>query len=236
MVCRDRDLSNMISFKRNLEMEEISSYLESKLGTGTPIIIALDGEFFGHHYRDGIYLLESILDKLESFGVFLSTVSGVVDEYEHPEITDICESSWGASDEEHLAGQIFPYWLSKDNNLQVKLWVLQNAMIKAYIEQHSDISTSEFQTLPIWKNEVVNTIQDKELQLCIHKYILMHKYLHSDKFWWSSKKEILGKYLYLPGVVVKSLDMVEEIVSYFKDEETKSKINLQVKEIKELLK
>lgn len=236
VVCRDKELSNMISFKRNLEIEEVSSYLESKLGAGVPLIIALDGEFFGHHYKDGIYLLESILDKLESYGITLSTVSGIVDEYEHPEITEIRESSWGASDEEHLAGQIYPYWLSKDNELQVKLWKLQNTMIKAYIEQHSEINTTEFQTLPVWKTESVKSIQEQELQDSIHKYILMHKYLHSDKFWWSSKKEILGKYLYHPGVIKKSLEYVEEIISYFKNEEIKSKIAAQVKEINDLLK
>ena len=236
IVCRDRYLSNMISFKRDLEMGDIFTYLNSKLDDSNPIVIALDGEFFGHHFREGIYLLENLLDKIEGFGASISTVSDVVDEVEPRNIDGVVESCWGASDEEFLRGLVYPFWIVKDNVLQSKLWKLQDIIIANYLELPNNVSTTEFQTVPVWKNSEVSGIQDIDIQQSILKYILIHKYLHSDKFWWSSKKDILGRVLYNTSFVKSGLNTVTEMFNYYPNDDIKTLVLSKVSEIEDLLK
>lgn len=236
IVCRDRELSNLISFKRDLLIDDVSSYLLAKNDEKARVFIALDGEYFGHHYKEGLYLLESILDKMDGLGIHFETVSSLIDGYECPTISAVSESSWGASDEDCAKGDIYPFWLSKDNVLQVKLWELQNIMVSKYLEHEIDINSNEFQNIAIWRSGVLKSIEDEQLRNILYKYILIHKYIHSDKFWWSSKKEILGKFLYHPGLVKASLSLVDEMFNCCPNDEAKSQAMLKISEIKDLLK
>lgn len=235
VVFRDRDLSNLISFKRDLVMDDVSTYLRSKIEGNHPLVVALDGEYFGHHYKDGIEILENFLDELEKLGIGLSSVSEIAEEFEHHEIEGIVESGWGASDEEFAEGQVYPFWVNKKNKIQVKLWELQELITDKYLEKPININNSEFHTIAIWKESEVKNIQDTEEQSSILKYILIHKYLHSDKFWWSSKKEILGKLLYHPGLVKGSLELAKTFSLYYPNDDTATEINSKITEVEELL-
>ncbi len=236
VVCRDRTASNAISFKREHSVEDVVSYIASKNSEKSPVIIALDAEYFGHHYREGIYVLENLLDKLEEFGTHLSAVSDLVDEYEYSEISGICECSWGASDEEFDRGETLPFWVSKDNDLQEEMWKLQDLVIKEYLLNYKIVNTIEFQTLPIWKTETLKSIQDNELQSEISKYILLHTFLYSDKFWWASKKEILGKYLYDISILTKSLDLAYSFFKWYPNDDIMSEALQKIETLRSLLK
>jgi predicted glycosyl hydrolase (DUF1957 family) len=236
VVCRDRTLSNIVSFKRELSMDDVASYLISKNSEKSPVIIALDAECFGHHYKEGIYVLENLLDKIEEFGTYFSTVSELVDEYEYSEIANIYESGWGASEEEFNKGETFPFWIDKDNFLQAEMWKLQDMVVKEYISNYKVINTIEFQTLPIWKNDALKSLYEIDLQQEMCKYMLLHRFLCSDKFWWASKKEILGRYLYDISILSKSLNLVVDFFKLFPNDDIKSDALQKIESIRDLLK
>ena len=236
VVCRDRTLSNKISFKRDHTMNDIYSYLEGKKTSEYPVVICLDAELFGHHYRDGIYVLENMLSKIEELSSKVETVSELVEEYEYSEINEIKESGWGASDEEFSNGDIYPFWINNRNEIQKELWKLQDLMIKEYISNYKTINTTEFQILPIWKLAELKSLNDSELQYEINKYILLHKYIHSDKFWWVSKREITGKMLYDICIVEKSLVQASELLSLFTKDEICTEAESKIDHIRSLLK
>jgi predicted glycosyl hydrolase (DUF1957 family) len=235
VVCRDKTLSNIISFKRENAMDDIVSYLASKNSEYPPVIIALDAEYFGHHYKEGIDVLENLLGMLEEFGARVSMVSDLVEEYDCSEIPNICESSWGASDEEFDKGEIYPFWADKDNYLQGEFWELQDIVIKEYLLNYKAVNTIEYQTLPIWKPDALKSLNDSDLQSEISRYILLHRFLHSDKFWWASKKEIIGKYLYDISILSKSLDLALDFLQLYSNSEIKSEALLRIRSIRELL-
>jgi predicted glycosyl hydrolase (DUF1957 family) len=236
VVCRDRELSNIISFKRDHTMNDIYSYFDSKKDNEYPVVICLDAELFGHHYRDGIYVLENMLSKIEELNSKVETVSELVEEYEYSEIDEIRESGWGASDEEFAKGDIYPFWINNKNEIQKELWKLQELVVKEYISNCKTITTSEFQILPIWKTEELKSLHDTELQLEITKYIHLHNNIHSDKFWWVSKKEITGKVLYDICIVEKYLVQAEGFLNMYSKDDICTEAFSKIDYIRSLLK
>ncbi|KKU48710.1 MAG: hypothetical protein UX69_C0012G0002 [candidate division WWE3 bacterium GW2011_GWA2_46_9] len=71
LVCRNAGLSNLLSFKRNLVTDDFMNMLSA---CGDSVIV-MDGEFFGHHYKDGIVLFDKLLDEFAQNGVELTTVA-----------------------------------------------------------------------------------------------------------------------------------------------------------------
>ncbi len=223
MVCRDKGLSNLISFKRDTSVDDIISGVKSAQIENRPVVLALDGEYFGHHFKEGIYLLESMLDRLERMGVFIDTVSSVIDDSEPVTIEGMAESCWGASEEEFVRGDLYPFWVNQNNEVQNELWELQDKVLKDNKVLNETIKTDEYCNTPIWKN--LECISDPVIKESVEKYILLHKFVHSDKFWWSSNKEILGKRLYHPGFVKSALALISH----------ESEYRSEVKKIVELL-
>lgn len=236
VVCRDRDLSNMLSFKRDMVPEDLVSYIESKRDLKYPTVIALDGEYFGHHFKEGLFLLENLLDRLDEHGVVFDTVSNILEEFGSVEIDGIGESSWGASDEEFSHNDIYPYWISSDNELQVLLWKLQKLILSNYISDEFVVNSTELQNVPVWDSNEINNVKEENIRNNINNYILVNKFIHSDKFWWSSNKEILGKKLYHPGLVENAMKIAEGITKYYKDGEKITEVKRIIEEIRELLK
>ena len=201
----------------------------------SPLVVALDAEFFGHHFKEGMSILENLIDKIEELGMHISSVSDIFEEYELSELDGVNESSWGASDEEFSKGDVYPFWVNKKNSIQARLWKIQNLLSQSYVTSVQTINTSDFQTLAIWKNEELNSIQDAVLHSEVYKYILLHKYLHSDKFWWASKKEILGKVLYDKQILEKTLELTIDLNKLFINDDISSKVLSEVEEIRKSL-
>jgi predicted glycosyl hydrolase (DUF1957 family) len=177
IVCRDTSLSNLIAFKREPNLDDILSYVRNHLDADF-LVIALDGETFGHHYNEGIYLLDVLIGTLQSLGIEIDLLSNIVADENSSGLSSVVESSWGTSAANPTP---FPYWVSESNALQQALWQL-HFLVDAYAENFqllSDPALSE--TTPVWKETKVPALSH---------YINTLRFLNSDKFWWLSGKTL----------------------------------------------
>ena len=78
VVARDRNLSNLVSFKRDSSIDDIVDAVLMMRHDGKDAVIAMDGEFFGHHHKEGIDLLETLVSRLTELEVGFTTVSRLV--------------------------------------------------------------------------------------------------------------------------------------------------------------
>ena len=90
------------------------------------VTVVLDEEVFGHHSKEGLYLLEAIIDSVASLGVNLVTVSEALDGHESILLPNIVDSTWSGSKGAYLL------WADPKNVIHKKLWDLSNLVVKEF--------------------------------------------------------------------------------------------------------
>lgn len=235
IVCRNRALSNAISFKRDLGTDDILSAIRGLRESDKSAVIALDGEVFGHHFTDGIYLLESVLSAITGLNIPLMTVDDCVDNCKVTDLADFRESSWGASEEEMVQGHTYPMWDVKGNKIHKLQWDILKGLVKSFaVSEEGDIEG--FETLAIWVPSELSKIEDSEIREQIFLDLLVNKALNSDQFWWASGKKLLtGETLYSTDMIERSLQSFEELSEKIGDEGFKELVKEKSLAIRELL-
>lgn len=241
VVARNTFLSNLISFKRNTDIDDVINYIEQNSDKRGFFIVALDGEMFGHHFDEGIYFLETLLDKLSSMGIDVTTVSNIVSNNRTQKLDDINESSWGSTFDDIKNGNAYPEWADDKNKTQVIQWQLLSHLIEgqeSLDSQHSFGSKAYFghETLPIWKTKELDSLEDKELQKYLAQDIILDKLMASDQFWWASKKILpYNTSIYNPDIVRSYLRLYETYASLIQDNSLSDFIRTKIKEIESTL-
>lgn len=236
LVVRDRDLSNLISFKRTTDMQDVSAYIDKIRTTESAVVVALDGELFGHHYKEGIYMLESLVEMLSARNIDILTVSDAMDYMNFKELPKILESTWGASDSQMEQGNIYPYWDIKGNNLQKLLWNLEKLLISTSLGAIANVDLSEYTTVAVWKDSALQEIQDKKVADTLHNTVLLLKFMNSDKYWWASGQILPnGDKLYHPGMITASLDIALLLAQTLDDSKVGEEITEKLQDIKFIL-
>jgi hypothetical protein len=185
----------------------------------------MDGEVFGHHYDDGIYLLEQVLDKILDKDMQIVTVGKIVEDSAPRKLDDFLESSWGASDEDMGNARPFPLWDAEENEVQKLLWDLQSLVINEIKVENVETNIEGYESLPVWNLEDVKKIQNGKLAKETMLSVVLSKSLHSDQFWWVSNKEILGRRLYEPKMVKRALGLYKLVAEMYGDEKLISDVN-----------
>jgi hypothetical protein len=189
------------------------------------VVVAMDGEVFGHHYDDGIYLLEQVLDKILDKDMQIVTVGKIVEDSAPRKLDDFLESSWGASDEDMGNARPFPLWDAEENEVQKLLWDLQSLVINEIKVENVETNIEGYESLPVWNLEDVKKIQNGKLAKETMLSVVLSKSLHSDQFWWVSNKEILGRRLYEPKMVKRALGLYKLVAEMYGDEKLISDVN-----------
>lgn len=228
LVKRNRNLSNLLSFQRS---SDPTLFMESfKNQELTDVVIALDGEAFGHHNHDGILLLDAILDELEKDNILTAKVSEIVVASQSVEISSIEESSWGASDEDMLSNNPYPMWRIPGHHLHTLQWEVFDILVHNALNNLT-VTLEGYENKPIWKEAVLRSIEDASIRQSMLQYIELHKILHSDQFWWASGKRIVtGVTLYAPEFIRTAnsniLNYAEKYLERTQCDQVKLKINL----------
>ncbi len=237
VVCRNRSLSNALSFKRDLNMDVFSRALNFAKANDHSFVIALDGEFFGHHYDDGLILLDSFVDLVHSLGGEFVTVSEYVNREPERTLKALHESSWGASDEDIQQGRPYPFWEDSTNKLQSVLWSLIDSLQNTY-EPLTLLTTdlSDYATVPIWLASGLSKISDSVLRRKIAREVLLLKALHSDMFWWASNKTLFtGDCLFNAPMVRKGLAILDSYADLCFSGDALADFKSRLQEAQELL-
>lgn len=116
---RNKELSLAIAFRTTKTAGEFVSLSQKLLKKNEYLLTAMDGETFGHHWKDGLTLLADLLPNFETV-----TVSELITIYPKREKTNPMESTWAASHEECKLGEIYPRWDNPGSPLHPKQWEL----------------------------------------------------------------------------------------------------------------
>jgi predicted glycosyl hydrolase (DUF1957 family) len=207
LVIRNTELSNKIAFYRGFDTSSILQAFNSS--SSQNIYIALDGETFGHHNKDGILYFDSLIDALSKQGIALRTVTDVLSGIKNmKKCENIVDSSWGASKEDILNGDILPFWKNENNTTQQSIWQLNKYVESVYLQlQFPKSIPSNLENVALWKNDFINKLENPELQKFLVEQFSYLRLLMSDALWWVS-----GKALYNNDVVLDT-DFVKKYIA-----------------------
>lgn len=239
LVVRDTEISNLLSFKRDSNVEDLIEMIISRRQNNKDVVIALDGEFFGHHYEEGIFMFESLVERLQELEVNIVSVSKLVEDAEYKEIFNVQECTWGATREDIKKGNLYPLWESKDNELQAILWDVYDRYIMSYEPTAFAFDTSQgdadLETVPIWDSQKLPSSLNEHVSNVILMHVDFLRGMASDLFWWASKKDVGGVTMYDGEFILKILDNYIEYAKKSNDHELLKFLNLRAEEIKKIL-
>ncbi len=217
LIVRDDELSNMLSFKRDSLNDDFIDKLHKKAETADSVVISLDAEAFGHHNREGIYLLEDTIDKILHANHTVVTVSDLVSESIHEEIDEIFESNW--SESTCVKDQnMYKLWDNSENEIQKSLWYIQENVLKSYQSTNHTINIEGYENISFWVNSQISNLPAPD-RLNIELMLLINKSLHSDQFWWASGVEVFDKNLFSPTMINNALNLYKEIAARLDDKD-----------------
>lgn len=236
IISRNRAFSNMLSFKRTMDMTEVYDSLNFFHANNKSFVTVLDAEFFGHHFNEGFTVLAEMLDTFRTMDVTVSTVGEYLTDSPVTPLKEINESTWGASDLDMDRGVIYPMWDDKSCKIHKIQWEVFNQMVANHITSDNINSMEEYETLPIWMPDQLNTISDSNIVTKIDTDLAVHRSLHSDQFWWASKKGLpTGQILYSPQMIVRSLKLYQEAADKIGNSSLTGFVQEKSAEIQELL-
>lgn len=236
LVCRNRAFSNAISFKRDADCTELVDLMRFTEANVASFVTAFDGEFFGHHFDGGFAILDSLLAAGRNMGISFVTVSEYVANASAESLDELIESSWGASDQELAEGNPYPMWDAPGNELHACLWHLVNLLIERNGAAGPWGDMEEGKVVPLWLPEGLSEIYDATMRKRLARDILLDKSLHSDQFWWASKRMMpAGEYLYSEDMIRRALKVLKGLAELYEDEQFFKNISEKVLEVEDLL-
>lgn len=222
LVSRNRALSLCLACARDEDSTPFLEGVNYLAGNNQKaLFLALDGETFGHHNKEGIYLLENVVDGLLRLGHSIETYSDAVSRLKTKKEVDVREATWGASDEDMAKGESYPKWYLKDNELHKAFQHLEELFFEELKKdplKDSSKGASYESNLPIWNFNKLSLSEELTLEekAYIKACVLYDKALNSDKYWWSSKNPDFD-----PNIIKRSLELFMKIFEKyeFKSEE-----------------
>jgi len=236
-ICRHTGLSNILSFKRNTDIEDFTDYVLMLRQKGLDAVVALDGEFFGHHNQEGIYIFETLMASLLSLDVNLTTVTELADRADEVTIDGIRDSTWGADEEHMQSGNAYPLWDNPNIPLHKPLWEILDKVSEAALKRPQNPpalngdESFDYTTFPVWDLEEIEKIDNVKLKNYFFENLLLMESLASDQFWWASSLEVGGKTMFNPGFIQKALENYIRYATMIEDDELKKFIEGKVSEI-----
>lgn len=157
VVVRHRRVSLDIAYSRIRSVSELVASFSDN-GNCPYLILAMDGETFGHHRPEQLEFLKTLFNSSSSMSsggslLQLVTLSELLSHNSSSKVIDLQESSWAES---------FDRWANPNNPIHKSQWALLNCVISA-------VSNYPERDANFWK---ARSLLDKGVQ--------------SDQFWWSS--------------------------------------------------
>lgn len=108
------------------------------------IILAMDGETFGHHIKGYIELfLEQFLEEIDRHPakIRMTHLSDLLEHFPRQE-AEVPPGSWSTSPEDFWEGNFFPLWKNKYNEAHNLLWALTDLALQAVNKLHERLDKS----------------------------------------------------------------------------------------------
>ena len=182
---RDDVLSNRISF-REVDPAGFIKHLTVFAGEKDDIYVvtAMDAETYGHHIKkwekgflDTLYkllrdsaVLQTGLRAADNHQIVPVTISELLEHFQTGSPIAPRPSSWSTTEEDIKAGNPYPLWDSPSNELHKLLWEHLNMTIE-FVDEAGH-----------------NADNDASIKMAGIARELLDPALHSDQFWWASKR------------------------------------------------
>jgi len=187
LVFRDDLISNDVGFDKINNVDHFASRLKYRnTNKDYYIILAMDGETFGHHVKHGIQnFLKPLFQSLEyRDDIQMRTVSEIIDNYPKLKEQIPKTSSWSTMSFDITQDNPFPLWLDKRNELHVELYRL---IMFATTAVHLAA-----------KYEHIMDNEKKEIYKNARNFL--DRGLHSCTQWWGSKRPWYSPDMILRGI------------------------------------
>jgi hypothetical protein len=162
------------------------------------MILALDGETFGHHRPEQLSLLGDIFShSLEYANLNLTTISGLLDNSYSEKMVDPLRSTWGPKTR----------WNNPNNLLHRLQWQLANLAIGV-------VNDSGYSLRGVYSKD---SLAGKELSIEQENWLearfMLDKALHSDQFFWAGADPVWHPEMVKRGVeaLLKAINSVPDV-------------------------
>lgn len=174
---RSDELSNAVAMSGIKNLSQFESKIKAYNFKGKNyLIIAIDGETFGHHQVGQDKLLSDILLSSKYQIVTLSEI-GKYFRIKKQIVPSV--SSWGSTENDLRKKIYWTNWSYPGNRIQKLQWQLYRLALKGYAKNTKDLRGRE----------------------------ILNRALHSDQFWWSSKKPY-----WHPAMIMAGADLLLEAI------------------------
>jgi len=124
---RERETSLAIAFAKVASVSDFKKIFLNRIAPQSFIILAMDGETFGHHQ---IYQLNFLDGFFACFKSGLVTISELLTMFDRVETVEPLTSTWGATIEDSELGRVFPRWDNPKNPIHRWQWKLFRLALK----------------------------------------------------------------------------------------------------------
>lgn len=187
LIFRDDIISNDVGFDKINTIEHFFRRLSYRhIDKDYYVILAMDGETFGHHVKHGIRnFLKPLFQSLEyREDVCMCTISEIIDKFpkENPQVPK--DSSWSTMEFDITENNPFPLWLDRRNELHVELYRL---IMFATTAVH--LSAKYKHSMNMEKKNLYKNARN-----------FLDRGLHSCTQWWGSKRPWYSPDMILRGI------------------------------------
>jgi len=184
-------LSNFISFQQPTVEVFFEELLKGKdLSRDAYVLLAMDGETFGHHVKG---LIESFLVPLitkvnESPDVTFAKIANLPKHFTEQRTVTPRSSSWSTTEEDIQKGIPFPLWSNPNNHIHNLQLLVMNHTLHLVTLAQQKIKTAT----PTPNGDILTKFQNSRSWL--------DQGLHSCQLWWASKRPWYSSEMILKGL------------------------------------
>lgn len=211
IVVRNTALSDIISVTRDSEIDSTVNALSPYVVENRDVLIALDGEIFGHHNKEGVYYFDQLMDRLKRMNVAIVSVSDYIRASNSKKALALVESSWSSYFDKKGEVVAYPLWDNPKNELQQNLWALNNLVVAEFMAIHAPHIEAGYENIPVWRPSELQKISNSSVKDFVSLELLVMRSLHSDQFWWASQEEVFGKLLFSKEMIFNALTLYQRI-------------------------
>lgn len=153
------------------------------------VILAMDGETFGHHVKHAIRnFLSPLFDNLpKRTDIKICTITEIIDKFPKGQMQTPKASSWSTMPYDLEQNIAFPLWFNPQNNLHQK--------------QHQFIMLAL--TLVHLVQKYTQSMNKEQIQLFENARTFLDRGIHSCQQWWASKRP-----WYSPDMIMRGLNEI----------------------------